>query len=111
VVAYYPPADLEPLVGPSERFPALDFPASEAAAISPIRFISDDDPPTLLVHGDKDELVPIRNSEVLSAALEEAGVPHDFVIIEGAPHGFRTPEQRAESQAAMVGWFKEYLTE
>jgi acetyl esterase/lipase len=111
VVAYYPPADLQPLAGPSERFPALDFPPSEAAAISPILFITEDDPPTLLIHGDKDELVPIRNSEVLAAELDRAGVPHEFVTIEGAPHGFRTPEHRAQAQQAMVSWFKEYLAD
>ena len=36
VVAYYPPVDLRPIVGPSERFPALDFPEDQAASISPM---------------------------------------------------------------------------
>ena len=61
--------------------------------------------------GDKDELVPIRNSEVLAAALDGAGVTYDFVTIEGAPHGFRAPQDRAEAQKVMVGWFKEHLAE
>ena len=57
VVAYYPPVDLRPIVGPSERFPALDFAEDQAASISPILFASSDDPPTLLIHGDADMLV------------------------------------------------------
>jgi len=108
VVAYFPPVDLQALAGPSERFPALNFPADQAAAISPIRFVSEDDPPVLLIHGDADELVPIRNSEVLAKELDATGVPHDFLIIEGAGHGFRGADRTAASDA-MVGWFTEYL--
>lgn len=108
VVAYFPPADLRNLAGPSERFPALDFAPEAAAAVSPILFISDDDPPTLLLHGDEDTLVPISNSEVLSAAFDEAGVENEFVVFKGAGHGFRG-EQRAEANALMVSWFEAHL--
>ena len=75
---------------------------------SPIQFVSDDDPPILLVHGDADELVPISNSEILAAALDDAGVVHDFITIEGAGHGFQGPD-RAQATSAMVGWFEEHL--
>lgn len=109
VVAYYPPVDLRPLVGPNERFPALDFEDSLAPAISPIRFVTPDDPPTLLIHGDADELVPIRNSEILYESLQEAGVESEFITIPGADHGFRNPEDRARADAAMVEWFVEHL--
>jgi acetyl esterase/lipase len=108
VVAYYPPADIRPLVGPNERFPALDFAPESAAAISPILFVTSDDPPTLLIHGDADELVPIRNSELLNAAFEDAGVEHEFVVMQGGAHGFRG-EQRTRANALMVEWFKEHL--
>jgi len=109
VVAYYPPVELRPLVGPNERFPALEFPESMAPAISPIRFVSPDDPPTLLIHGDADELVPISNSEVLYEALQEAGVTSDFITIPGGDHGFRNPEHRARAEAAMAEWFSRHL--
>lgn len=109
VVAYYPPVDLRPLVGPNERFPALDFADSLAPEISPIRFVTPDDPPTLLIHGDADELVPISNSEILHESLEEAGVTSDFITIPGGDHGFRNPEHRARADAAMVEWFVEHL--
>ena len=109
VVAYYPPVDLRSMAGPSERFPALDFDTAAATAISPILFVSDDDPPTMLIHGNADELVPIANSERLQAALDKAGVKHDFLVIEGGGHGFRDPDHRAEATRAMVAWFKEHL--
>lgn len=111
VVAYYPPVDLRPLTGPSERFPALNFDPSLAGDISPILFVTPDDPPTLLIHGDADDLVPISNSETLYAKLQEAGVESEFITIPGGDHGFSDPEHRARAGAAMVDWFVEHLTE
>lgn len=109
VVAYYPPVDLRPLVGPNERFPALDFDDSLAAAISPILFATPDDPPTLLIHGDADELVPIRNSEIMHRALQENGVESEFITVPGGDHGFRDADHRARAEAAMVDWFVQHL--
>ena len=78
VVAYFPPVDLREWVGPSVRFPALDFDAGLAESVSPILYVSSDDPPTLLVHGDSDTLVLLADDEVtiavtLGDALEQAG--------------------------------------
>lgn len=109
VVAYFPPVDLREVVGPSERFPALDFTVDQAPAISPILFVTADDPPTLLIHGDADELVPLINSEILTAAFQETGVTHELRVIEGGDHGFRNPDHRAEATTAMVAWFKQHL--
>ncbi len=108
VVAYFPPVDLQGLTGPNERFPALDFDAEKAAAISPVLFVSEDDPPTLLVHGDQDALVALSHSERIKAAFDEANVTSKLVVIEGAAHGFRGEDsQRAAS--ALVAWFNEHL--
>ena len=109
VVAFYPPVDLRTLAGPSERFPALDFASEAAVAISPILFVTEDDPPTMLIHGDADDLVNISNSHSLQAELQEKGVTHDLLVIEGGVHGFRDPERRARATTAMVAWFKEHL--
>lgn len=109
IVAYYPPADIRPLVGPSERFPALDFPKDQAAAISPILFVDAKDPPTLIVHGDADELVPLASGQSIYTALKNAGVKTDLVIIKGGDHGFSEPAHRAEAYAAMAKWFRENL--
>ena len=105
VVSYYPPVDLRQLTGPSDRFPALDFPQAQAASISPILFVSPDDPPTLLIHGDADELVNVSNSELIYAALQTAGVESELIIIPGGDHGFRRAEDRAQAQVAMTAWF------
>jgi acetyl esterase/lipase len=109
VVAYYPPSDIRPITGPSERFPALDFPAAQAAAISPILFADGKDPATLIVHGDADELVNISSGKAMYEALKKAGAKTEFVVIKGGDHGFSNTEHRAEAGRAMAKWFKENL--
>ncbi|MDP3736195.1 MAG: alpha/beta hydrolase, partial [Hyphomonadaceae bacterium] len=109
IVAYYPPVDIRPITGPSERFPALDFPAAQAAAISPILFVDAKDPPTLIVHGDADELVNISSGQSIHDALKKAGVKTDMVIIKGGDHGFSNTDHRAEAGRAMAKWFKDNL--
>ncbi|HIF57627.1 MAG TPA: alpha/beta hydrolase [Gemmatimonadetes bacterium] len=109
VVAYYPPVDLRAIVGPSKRFPALDFAEEQAASISPILFASPDDPPTLLIHGDADMLVNVQNSEVMFEALQGEGVESELIIIPGGDHGFRLTADRERAQQAMVEWFDRHL--
>ena len=109
VVAYYPPVDLRTIVGPSERFPALDFSEDQAASISPILFASSDDPPTLLIHGDADMLVNVQNSEVMFEALQGKRVESELIIIPGGDHGFRLTADRERAQQAMVEWFDQHL--
>lgn len=108
VVAYYPPVDLRQWRGPSERYPALDFPEEDGERISPILQVSPDDPPTLLIHGTADRTVPISHSERAYAAFREAGVETDYIVMEGAGHGFRG-EQAEQANAARVKWFVDHL--
>jgi dipeptidyl aminopeptidase/acylaminoacyl peptidase len=46
----------------------------------------------------------------MQAALMASGVETGLVVIEGAGHGFRTPEDRAQASDALVGWFMEHLS-
>ena len=60
---------------------------------NPITYISSDDPPFLIVHGDKDTVVPYNQSELLHEALKNSGVPIIFHTVEGGGHGgFRDRE-------------------
>ena len=63
-----------------------------AAKANPITYVSRDDPPFLIMHGDQDRTVPFNQSELLVEALKKAGVEAVFVPIKGAGHGFRGPE-------------------
>ena len=105
VVAYYPPVDLRRMTGPSKRFPALDFDNKLAADISPLLFVDKSDPPTLIVHGSADTLVPIASGRSIYEALRQAGVVTEFIEIEGGDHGFTNPEHRARASEAMAQWF------
>ena len=65
----------------------------KARAASPITYVTSDDPPFLIVHGDRDDVVPPGQSVLLRDALEAAGVPATLQVVEGAGHGWtRRPE-------------------
>jgi acetyl esterase/lipase len=64
-----------------------------AKAASPLTYVAADNPPFLIIHGNKDPLVPFNQSERLSAALKKAKVECYFVAVDGGGHGgFRNPE-------------------
>jgi acetyl esterase/lipase len=59
----------------------------KAQELNPITYVSRDDPPHLIVHGDQDATVPLNQSELLFEALRDAGVSVHFHMIHGAGHG------------------------
>ncbi len=64
-----------------------------ARQASPLHYISPDDAPMLIVHGDSDPLVPVKQSEVFFAALKKAGVDASLYIVKSGGHGgFNDPE-------------------
>ena len=63
------------------------------ARANPITYVSKDDSPILIIHGDQDKLVPYQQSVLLNDALEAAGVPVTFYKVEGGGHGwFKDPK-------------------
>jgi len=54
---------------------------------SPITYVTPDDPPLLLIHGDADQVVPFAQSPVMLAALEAKGVEARLIRIPGGDHG------------------------
>ena len=63
------------------------------AKANPITYVSKDNPPFLIIHGDQDKLVPFHQSVLLKDALEKAGVSVTFYRVEGGGHGwFRDPK-------------------
>lgn len=67
----------------------------KAMKASPVTYVTPDDPPFLIMHGDKDMIVPFSQSVHLFEALKEAGVEVTFVKLKGAGHGgkgFASPQ-------------------
>jgi len=66
----------------------------KAKRANPITFVSRENPPFLILHGDKDGTVPVNQSQLLFDALKQAGVSVHFHTIKGAGHGrgFGGPE-------------------
>jgi acetyl esterase/lipase len=54
----------------------------------PIRNVTKEYPPTLLLHGDSDTDVPYEQSVAMAAELKKQGVAHDLISIKNGPHGF-----------------------
>lgn len=58
-----------------------------ARLASPVHFVDKDSAPFLIMHGERDSLVPVQQSVVLDAALRKAGVESTLVIVPGGGHG------------------------
>lgn len=76
---------------------------------SPVTHIDKLDPPMLILHGTKDALVPVSQSERLAAALKEAGVEHQLLVIEGAPHSFHLQPAQQDLRPIVLGFFDKHL--
>ena len=74
--------------------------------ISPLNFVSTDDPPVFIIHGDADPTVPIQQSRSIIARFNEAGVPNRFIIKKGGKHN--GDDMKPEWQE-FVDWFDKYL--
>ena len=53
----------------------------------PLLNVSEDYPPTLLIHGTEDTDVPYEQSVLMAEEFEEKGVEHRLVTVEGGEHG------------------------
>jgi acetyl esterase/lipase len=96
VIDYYGINDLTALKGPGATDPhagvALLLGASAAdrpdlaKIASPVTYIDKDDPPFLIIHGDKDEAVDFSQSTLLHLRLNASTVKNELMIIPNAPH-------------------------
>lgn len=123
VVDYYGPTDF--LQMDAHRLPdglvhdAPDSPESKlvggpiqehkdrVAKANPVTYVSEDDSPFLIIHGDRDKLVPYQQSVLLKDALEKTGVPVTFYKVEGGGHGwFRDPRVPELTKAFLEQYLK-----
>lgn len=74
--------------------------------ISPLLHVSAETPPTLIIHGDADKLVPFQQAEVMVEKLKKAGVPAELVVKKGAGHGWGGMDK---DMRKILDWFDKYL--
>jgi len=56
---------------------------------SPVQYLSDEAPPFLILHGEKDSAVPVEQAEILYQKLTELDVNATLIIVENANHNFK----------------------
>jgi acetyl esterase/lipase len=129
VVDFYGPADFETVMKqaeedknvrnifkfntPSDPYSGLigvplNSDKAKGEAVSPVHFVSKDNPPFLILHGDHDALVPLAQSKELVADLRGAGVEALLQVFPGSGHGgpaFHKPKV----QKLVKTFFDKYL--
>ncbi len=116
VIALAAPLDL------TKNFPNADiemmkrigFGEHNIVLASPITYVTPDDPPFLLIHGDQDELVPYEQSQLMYDRLTQAGVYAELVIVKNARHSLIEPDaivspSLMEIYQIMVDFLAKYL--
>jgi acetyl esterase/lipase len=77
---------------------------------NPITYVDPKDPPFLIIHGDKDPLVPHGQSVLLVDSLKKAAVPCGFYTVPGGGHGgFKDPEVPQRIKAFLAARFSGQL--
>lgn len=120
VVDMFGPADLNLLFqGPQAAVAEQVFGTSDVGSqalrlASPVNYVSPDDPPFLIIHGDKDNVVPLKQSQVLYDSLSTAGVPVKLVIVKNGGYGFNPvggdiSPNRSKITEAIIDFFEKYL--
>lgn len=116
VVDFYGPADLTLFPGAIDpKSPEalligaapLDRP-DLAKAASPVTYVDEKDPPFLIIHGEKDDMVSPRQSQLLNSWLQVKGVPSELIVVKGAPH-FGVEFDAPEVRTAVFGFLEKHL--
>ena len=89
------------LGGPVQTIP------DKVKSANPLTYVDKSDPPFLIVHGDKDPLVPHGQSGILEAELKKAGVVCELYTVKDGGHGgFKDPEVQRKVEAFLQKQFQ-----
>ncbi|MEZ6139002.1 MAG: alpha/beta hydrolase [Zavarzinella sp.] len=117
VVDYFGPTDFELYSGDASAQKAYMTPlfggtyqekTKEHQKASPIKYISKDDPPFLIFHGDKDWIVPIEHTHKFAKMLKDVNVPVQVVVMDGEGHGWNGKKLQS-SVDQTISFFKKHL--
>lgn len=65
-------------------------------------------PPTLILHGERDAIVPVANAYELQALLARRGAPHEIKVYPDQGHGF-AGEAQLDAAQRTAAFFARYL--
>ncbi|MBL7697334.1 MAG: alpha/beta hydrolase [Chitinophagaceae bacterium] len=115
IISFFGPTDLERLYTNSDKSipeqlkfimnATLDVNPNIFFESSPINYVTAGSPPTLMLHGDRDKLVPIEQAYMLRDKLEEKEVFNKLVVYPGQGHGW-TGADLADSFTQVVAFIK-----
>lgn len=99
ICALYPPTDLIGIIPVENRGKTSNLVARllggpirdrmELAVLgSPTAYVTRKSPPVLLIHGDRDMLVPLAQSQQLEKSMKKSGAPVQLIVLPGKIHGF-----------------------
>jgi acetyl esterase/lipase len=94
-----------PALGIDPKAPRSDV-AALLRKLSPITYVNSKFPPTLIVHGDSDKVVPLQQAQAMDQALAKQGVEHRLEIIPGGGHDEKT---FVPGLMKALQWFKDKL--
>jgi acetyl esterase/lipase len=108
LIGFQAPFDFHEIDPKRNKFVAVDEAKLKEIGrkVSPVNHVSADDPPTLIVHGDADKLVPIQQAELVVDALKKAGVEAKLVVKPGAAHGWANMN---DDLGTFADWFDAHL--
>jgi acetyl esterase/lipase len=117
VVDFYGPTDLVLLPGNAdEKSPesiligAAPLARPDLAKIaSPITYVDKNDPPFLIIHGEKDDIVSNKQSKLLNSWLNVLGVQNELIIVKDAPH-FGVMYDTEDIRKKVIDFLKKNLT-
>ncbi len=110
-IAIYPPTALirrsegEGVVGAVTALMGRDASDADYAGASPLTYARNDFAPTMLVHGNKDEVVPVADSFKMYDKLTEAGASAEMHIFSGQPHAFDAAPDYGRGVASLIDLF------
>ncbi len=98
---------------PYANLPMFTSPRAEAPGLwdsaSPIKQLSKDDPPMLILHGTADKTTPLHQSTRFHDAAKKLGVRSELIIIKDAPHSFHLQPKQRDLRPEVIEFFDRYL--
>ncbi|MGE0885677.1 MAG: prolyl oligopeptidase family serine peptidase [Blastocatellales bacterium] len=75
---------------------------------SPLSYLTNAKTPTLIFHGEKDERVPLGQSQEAYRTLKRLGVPAQLVVYPDQGHGIQVPSYQLDKIKREFAWIEKY---